>query len=573
MHVRAPGWLVRRIEGIQGRIELRIVCRPSVEFGLGRAIFTRLEDGYLISPGGRALRGDVPMAVAGGTLEAAVTLRRGERRFVALVPAAVALDAAIVEGLFEVTRAYWHEWIGYCRYDGPYAAHVERSALVLKLMTYTLGGERNWDYRFCWIRDASLMLHALAGIGYAAEARGFFRFLCDRLRSGVERLQVMCAVGCEDDLVERTLAHLDGYRGSRPVRTGNAAFSQIQLDLYGYILEGAYVYESLGGRMSRDDREALAKVADFIEARWLLPDAGLWEMRGPPRHHVHSKAMCWVALDRAIRLFGARPRWTALREEIRQAILQQGRHPEEGHLLQSFAGDHPSRVDAALLQLPALGLPLDAATLGRTRRAVEREPSSGGLLVRYTSRDGVPGADGAFLACSFWHVDALLAGGEGEAATRLFERLLDAANDVGLYAEEVDTRSGDFLGNFPQAFTHLALVNTAVSMDLFRRKGPSGIRGGAAGPALAGAAGRSVLRLDRRTRDASPMKNGAKRSSARSCETQAPPGPTETSATGRTQTVERRRPRRARRRSRRSRGRWVSWMLTSVGRCGVNRWE
>jgi alpha,alpha-trehalase len=486
VRVRAPGCLVRRIECTGGTLEMRIVCRRPIESAGDLGAFSPREDG-------RSIRGDIPFDAAAGGLEATITLRAGERRFVAVSPEDCALDAPIVERWFETTRAYWREWIGYCRYAGPYAAQVERSALALKLMTFPhtgacvaalttslpeqLGGERNWDYRFCWIRDASLMLHALAGIGYAAEAHGFFGFLCDRLQSGIENLQVMYGIGGEAHLAERVLPQLDGYRGSRPVRAGNAAFSQGQIDLYGYILEGACVYESLGGRLSRDDREALAKVADFIERCWLLPDSGIWEMRGPPRHHVHSKAMCWVVLDRAIRLFGARPGWAALREEIRKAILQRGRHPD-GHLLQSFGAGDGAGVDAALLQLPALGFPLDAATLRRTRLAVERELSAGEFLVRYRSPDGVPGADGAFLACSFWHVDALLAEGEAEAATRLFERLLAAANDVGLYAEEMDPGSGDFLGNFPQAFTHLALVNTAVSLDLYRRKGPAGIRGG-----------------------------------------------------------------------------------------------
>jgi alpha,alpha-trehalase len=471
VRLRAPGWLARRVEGLQGTVELELRVRMPAN-----------------APG--MLHSDVTLEREGEEARAAFSVAAGERRFAVIAPADARVDAAVVDRLLETTRAFWREWLSYCRYAGEYPEAVERSALALKLLTYPrtgacvaafttslperIGGERNWDYRYCWIRDASLMLHALAGIGYAAEAHGFFGFLCERLAPGVENLQVMYGVEGEADLVERILEHLEGYRGSRPVRIGNAAFSQNQVDLYGYILEGAWVYRSLGGHLSLGDRRALIAIADFIEGCWPRPDTGLWESRGPLRHYVHSKAMCWVVLDRAIRLFGARPKWVALRDEIRAAILARGRHPD-GHLRQAFDED---AVDAALLQLPALGFALDRETLRRTRLEVQSQLADGDFLERYRTDDGLRGREGAFLVCSFWLVDALLAEGEVGEARGLFERLCAAANDVGLYAEEIDPVDGAFLGNFPQAFTHFGLMNSAVSLELYRRFGAAGIAGG-----------------------------------------------------------------------------------------------
>ncbi|HET9578325.1 MAG TPA: glycoside hydrolase family 15 protein [Usitatibacter sp.] len=473
VRVVAPGWLVRRIEGIAGSVELGVSSRVTSGFAV---------DDAAPRDAGLAIHG-VPPGL--------VRVAAGERRFVAIAPAADRVTGEAIDALFEATCAYWREWIGYCRYDGPYAAQVERSALVLKMMTYPptgacvaalttslpeeIGGERNWDYRFCWIRDASLMLLALSALGYSGESRGFWNYLCELLEGGVEHLQVMYGIGREAHLEERCV-DLDGYRGSRPVRTGNAAHEQNQTDLYGYILEGALGYRLLGGAFNPGDAESLAAVADFVEGCWSLPDTGIWEPRGPPRHFVHSKAMCWIVLDRAIRLLGHRPQWAQLRERIWNEILARGRDAEGGHLLQAFdaKGDE---VDAALLQLATLGVPLDVQTIHRTRLVVERVLRRGDFIERYRTPDGVAGGEGAFLVCSFWHVDSLLAEGKRDAAVALFERLLAIANDVGLYSEEYDPR-GSFLGNVPQAFTHLGLVNTAVSLALFDRHGPGAVRAG-----------------------------------------------------------------------------------------------
>lgn len=487
----APQWLVRRIDVPEGEVEIDIEYRPSVEFARRTPHLAVTEKMVRLEGAGPALHSAVRFEVAGDLARARVRLRAGERRYLVLAPPEASVEPARLEKLERITTAFWREWIGYCRYRGPLADTVRRSALALKLMTYaptgvavaafttslpeTLGGERNWDYRFSWVRDTALMLHALAALGYSGEARRFLDCMRLMLEEPVEKLQVMYGVGMERMLEERTLGHLEGYRSSRPVRTGNEAYRQRQTDLYGYIIEAALVYQRLGGRLAAADRRAFERMVEFIAGCWSEPDLGLWEMRGEPRHFVHSKAMCWVVVDRAIRLCGARPEWLELRDRMARELLARGRAPE-GHFVQAF-GDPPGQVDAALLHLPMLAVPTDAETFRRTREAVERALRSGDLLRRYRSPDGLSGEDGGFVACSFWLVEALLAEERLEEAQALFERLAARANDVGLYAEEIDFGSGAFLGNFPQAFTHLALVSAAVNLDLCRRHGPKAVHG------------------------------------------------------------------------------------------------
>jgi GH15 family glucan-1,4-alpha-glucosidase len=257
------------------------------------------------------------------------------------------------------------------------------------------------------------------------------------------------------------------------VRTGNGAYSQSQTDLYGYLLEAALAYRMLGGRLSRSAKRDYARVADFIAGCWEEPDLGLWEIRSEPRHFVHSKAMCWVVLDRSIRLIGKRPKWLELRDRIWQEILARGRAPE-GHFVQSFGS---SELDASLLQLAMIGAPIDAATLAATRIAAERALRRGDFMYRYTCEDGLSGPEGAFLVCSFWLVDALLVEGRIDEALPLFERLCERANDVGLFSEQLDPDSGAFLGNFPQAFTHVGLIAAAVNLRLFESHGARALRG------------------------------------------------------------------------------------------------
>jgi GH15 family glucan-1,4-alpha-glucosidase len=392
--------------------------------------------------------------------------------------------------LLDTTLAFWREWIEYSRYRGPYQDAVMRSALTLKLLTYAptgaivaapttslpeeIGGERNWDYRYCWLRDASLTLYALGVLGYSGEARRFADFLVRRCFREGSAVHIMYSIDGEPYLPERTLDHLDGYAGSRPVRVGNGAYNQMQLDVHGEVLDWALLRVALGYRLLKDETGYLRASADHVGRVWRKPEQGLWETRGGGRDFVHGKAMAWAALDRAIRLFGTKPMWEAARADILAAIRQDGVAGEPPYLVQAFGS---GEADAALLQVPMLGMPLDDALLAETVRHVERELGDGDLVYRYKGEDGVSGGEGAFFITSFWLVDALLVVGRGEEARRLFERLLARANDVGLYAEEADVRTGGFLGNFPQAFTHLALISSATLLHLHDMGGAAALRG------------------------------------------------------------------------------------------------
>jgi len=489
--LNAPNWLVRRIEGSDGEVELEFAFRPSFGFARDRAVLT-FGDGRLSGSGLPDLFADLPFSIDGDDASATLTVRAGERRdFV--------LAANVVEGedprdrvdeFLAVMEAFWREWIAYCRYAGPHRDAVRRSALALKLLTYAptgalvaalttslpeeIGGERNWDYRYSWLRDSSFTLYALAVLGYAGEARCYHDYLAACFRRTLPMVQIMYGIERECDLRESVLNHLEGYEGSRPVRVGNGAFSQRQMDVYGQVLDLALLYERLGGRLGEQYRRLLRTLAAFVAAHWREADQGLWEMRGPPRHHVHGKLMSWVALDRASRVLRDGADWGALAEEVLSEVAAKGVDPEGGHLTQVFGSVH---TDAALLLAPMPGLPIEHATFERTVAAVEQELRRGDFLLRYRSDDGLRGQEGEFLICSFWLVDALLATGRADDARALFDRLCGHANDVGLYAEEIAAESGAFLGNFPQAFTHLALIGSAVHLQLHDRDGAAGIAG------------------------------------------------------------------------------------------------
>ncbi len=409
--LNAPGWLVRRIEGVEGRVDLHVTYRPSIAFARRSAQLEVVPGGIALEGDQAVLRSDLPLRIDGDRAECRISISAGEHRYIAVGRAAGKATAERARELFDITCAFWKEWIGYCRYRGPHTAMVRRSALALKLMTYAptgasvaalttslpeeIGGGRNWDYRYCWVRDASLMLQTLASLGYSGEARRFYEFMQKALKEPVDELQIMYGIGMERELPEHKLEHLDGYRGSRPVRTGNGAYDQRQSDLHGYLLEGALIYSALGGKISAAERASYARVADFVSGCWSEPDKGLWEIRGEPQHFVHSKAMGWVVIDRAIRFLGERPGWVALRDRIWRDIVERGRAPD-GHFMQAYAGPEPAQLDAALVQLHMMGLPADMETLRSTREAVERELRRGDLLLRYSSEDGVEGKEAAF---------------------------------------------------------------------------------------------------------------------------------------------------------------------------------
>ena len=472
----APGAIVRIVEGLEGRVTLRVRFKSAAGAFAQRAI---PEVRLLTDSGDSSDDADTLIQIRAGQTRTFIVSTERKRQ--------LATDA---DKLLSGTRAFWEAWCKTCSYAGPYRDAVQRSALALKLLTYAPsggivaapttslpeqpGGERNWDYRYSWLRDSSLVLSALMPIGYSAEARRFCEFQRFCCVQTLPRLRIMYGVGGETELPERSLDHIEGYLKSRPVRTGNAAYCQQQIDIYGEILDWLFTLRAIGKPSDATQERMTREVADYVVAHWQEPDQGLWEMRAEPRHHVHSKLMCWVALDRALKLAGDNERWVNARDEILAAIRQHGVDPQGGHLTQAFGF---KQTDASLLLACSLDLPLEKEVIVRTIEAVEEEVRVGDYVRRYLTHDGLPGSEGAFLICSFWLVDALLFAGRSDEARALFERLLAKSNDVGLYAEEIDPGSEAFLGNFPQGFTHLALINSALRLLLHEQAGKAALTG------------------------------------------------------------------------------------------------
>ncbi|HJT32803.1 MAG TPA: glycoside hydrolase family 15 protein [Pirellulales bacterium] len=487
----APLALARIVEAVEGEVELALDYRPSVAFAR-RAAKLRRSEGAILVENGPSLYTDVPLEIESDRARAAVHLRAGERRHLLLAARSgphFPVDERVGQYL-SVTQAFWEEWSRYCRYQGKYADEVLRSALTLKLLTYApsgaiaaaattslpeeLGGQRNWDYRFCWLRDATFSLYALAMLGYSGEAGRFGDYFHRVGRASHPRVQIMYGIDGERELTEQTLEHLAGYRDSRPVHVGNGAYQQTQLDVYGETLDWSLLHHTIVGKADEDTRRLIAALADFVAEHWNDPGQGIWEMRGPPRHHVFGKIMSWVAIDRAIRILGEDPRRMAVRDDILRSIEQHGVEPTKGYLRQAY-GD--TRTDASLLLSAVVGVPLRREVLVATIDEIRRTLGRGDYLRRYDADDGLPGQEGAFLPCSFWLVDALLMTGQAEEARELFERLLPAANDVGLFSEEIDPDSGELLGNFPQALTHLAVIQNAAHFGLYESGGLEALAG------------------------------------------------------------------------------------------------
>jgi GH15 family glucan-1,4-alpha-glucosidase len=445
----------------------------------------------------------VPLAIEGNGVVAEFSLPRGKTATFFFRQADQGSEANLLipektgEVFFLDTLDFWKLWLSQSRYTGRWREMVHRSALVLKLLTYApsgaivaaattslpeeIGGMRNWDYRYCWIRDASFTLYALMRLGFEEEAGQFMGWLEERCRAlnPDGSLQPMYSVIGHDRLSEESLTHLKGYRNSKPVRIGNGAYRQSQLDIYGALLDSVYLYNKYGAPISYDLWRNLERLLDYVCNNWRRPDEGIWEIRGEPQHFVYSKLMCWVALDRALRLANKRSfpadqeRWLKNRDEIYCEIMERGWNESAKSFVQYYGSN---QLDASLLLMPLVFFvsPSDPRMIQTTQRIHDRLALDS-LVHRYSLDgdnpvDGISGREGAFSICSFWLVEALTRAGRIQEARLMFEKMLSYANHVGLYAEEIG-HCGEALGNFPQAFTHLGLISAAFNLDRVLAKG------------------------------------------------------------------------------------------------------
>jgi alpha,alpha-trehalase len=489
----ADHMLVRTIECVQGNVQIEVVCEPMFDYATEPASWQLIGSDWSAaeSPADGArirLRSDMRLGIEGSRARARHTLVEGERRYVALGWSHGLEGPNDVEDAtdrIEATSHYWRGWLAGGRFpDHRWRSHLHRSALTLKGLTYaptgatvaapttslpeTPGGERNWDYRYCWMRDATFTLWGLHALGFDWEADDFMQFVADLERDGDGALQIMYGIGGERDLTERVLENLKGYEGAVPVRIGNGAFQQKQNDVFGAVLDSIYLHTKMGGHIPQRLWPVIDAQVRCALAVWEKPDQGIWEARGEPKDYVSSKLMCWVAADRGARLAELEgeaklaQEWQAKANEIRDDILSRG-VSDRGVFRQHYDTD---ALDASTLLIPIVRfLPSDDERVRATVIAIADELTEGGFVLRYRTEetdDGLSGAEGTFLICSFWLVSALSEIGEKHRAAFLCERLLQHASPLGLYAEELEADSGRHLGNYPQAFTHLALINAVM---------------------------------------------------------------------------------------------------------------
>ena len=487
--------VVRIVEGVEGTVPMKM--RLSIRFDYGSIVpwVRRRDEGVHAVAGPDALFLATPVDLVGRNLhtEADLDVAPGDRVPFVLTwypsnrpsPERVDAEQALVD-----TESFWREWVTDCVHVGRFREPLVRSLVTLKALTYAptggivaaattslpeaLGGVRNWDYRYCWLRDATLTLLALVRAGYEDEARAWRDWLLRAIAGRPGEVQIMYGIAGERRLTELELEWLDGYEGSRPVRIGNAASGQLQLDVYGEVADALYHARQAGIGASPDAWALNKKLLEWLEDGWRQPDEGIWEVRGPRRHFVHSKVMAWVAFDRAVRSVeeyereGPVDRWRQLRDEIHDGVCREGFSEKLGAFTQSYGMD---RLDASLLMIPLVGfLPADDERVVGTVAAIERELVEDGLVARYradqenTGVDGLPPGEATFLPCSFWLAQVYAMQGRLDEAETLFERLLGLRNDLGLLSEEYDVEAGRLVGNFPQAFTHLTLVDAALTL-------------------------------------------------------------------------------------------------------------
>ncbi len=492
--------LVRIVEGVQGAVEMECVWRLRFDYGKVLPWVRRIDHAVVAIAGPDSVWLRTPVRLVGHDLahEASFTVRAGER-----VPFVMAWTPSHLGPPPEVdpyealaaTSEFWADWAGRCSYQGQHRDAVVRSLITLKALTYAptggivaaattslpedIGGVRNWDYRYCWLRDATITLEALLRTGYTEEASQWREWLGRAIAGDPRDVQIMYGVAGERRLEEWQAEWLSGYENSAPVRIGNAAVSQRQLDVYGEVIDAITLGRQAGLRFDSHTWSLVRALLRFLERNWDQPDEGIWEVRGPRRHFVHSKVMAWVAFDRAIRVAelgqpGAEERWRAVRDRIHAEVCERGYDAGRGTFTQYYGS---TQLDAAVLLIPEVGfLPPGDPRVVSTVETIQRELVSGGLVLRYTQPDaaaagsqtqvdGLTGGEGAFLACSFWLVNALHMIGRHDEAAKLFDRLLSLRNDLGLLSEEYDPRYARQVGNFPQAFSHMPLIQAALNLE------------------------------------------------------------------------------------------------------------
>ena len=484
--------IVRRVSSVKGTISFVLRCMPAFNYA-------RATHEVLIKDFGAEFRNSnlalelvttIPVDRADSGVEATFSLREGTTTsfFLTQTNESRAPSEDDAQRMFHDTVDYWRDWLSRCQYRGRWSSQVTRSALALKLMTFeptgaviaaptsslpeVVGGERNWDYRYVWLRDAAFTLYALLRVGFKEEAAAFMQYLKARIsESSSGQLQPVYRINGQHDLHEEILSNLDGYKGSKPVRVGNAAAWQLQLDLYGALVDAVYLFNKHVTPISYDLWTNLTRILDWVCENWTKPDAGIWEFRTDGKQLVYSKMMCWVALDRGIRLAMKRglpcniDRWRQARDAVYDDVMRKGWDKERQSFVQSYGS---KTVDASALLMPLVFFvsPTDPRML-KTLDVIQRELTSDHLVHRYrinADGDGLPGEEGTFSLCTFWLVEALTRAGRLEEARVIFERMLGYANHLGLYSEEISPR-GNARGNFPQAFTHLALISAAVNLD------------------------------------------------------------------------------------------------------------
>ena len=491
--------LIRIVEGVQGAVEMECAWRLRFDYGKVVPWVRRIDHCIVAIAGPDSVWMRTPVKLIGHNMahEATFTVRAGERvPFVfQWVPSHQGSPPQCdAEEALAQTQQYWTDWVAKCTYHGEYRDAVVRSLITLKALTYAptggivaapttslpedLGGVRNWDYRYCWLRDATITLEALLRTGYTAEASDWREWLGRTIAGDPSDVQIMYGVAGERRLEEWQAEWLPGYENSAPVRIGNAAVSQLQLDVYGEVIDAITLGGEAGLRFDSHTWSLVRALLRFLEANWDQPDEGIWEVRGPRRHFVHSKVMAWVAFDRAVRVAqlgkpGALARWREVRDRIHAEVCEKGYDAERGTFTQYYGS---TELDAAVLLIPEVGfLPPEDPRVVSTVETIQRELTQGGLVLRYTQPasttgaqanvDGLTGSEGAFLACSFWLVNALNMIGRADEAEKLFGRLLAMRNDVGLLSEEYDPRYNRLVGNFPQAFSHMPLIQSALNLE------------------------------------------------------------------------------------------------------------